>query len=124
MKKLLTLSAVVTAALLAGPVSAQQQPAAPAPAQAPQMEITPEIKDKFIDAYVDIMEIQMDYSEQLESVSDQAVANSMQQEAQTEMQEAVVDNELTIQQYNQIIQMASTDQELQQELQAAIEENS
>ena len=124
MKKLLTLSAVVTAALLAGPVSAQQQPAAPAPAQAPQMEITPEIKDKFIDAYVDIMEIQMDYSEQLESVSDQAVANSMQQEAQTEMQEAVVDNELTIQQYNQIIQMASTDQELQQELQAAVAENS
>ncbi len=122
MKKLLTLSAVVTAALLAGPVSAQQQPAAPAPA--PQVEITPEIKDKFIDAYVDIMEIQVDYSEQLESVTDQAVANTMQQEAQTEMQEAVVDNDLTIQQYNQIIQMASTDQELQQELQAAIEENS
>ena len=122
MKKLLPLSAVVTAALRAGPVSAQQQPAAPAPA--PQVEITPEIKDKFSDAYVDIMEIQVDYSEQLESVTDQAVANTMQQEAQTEMQEAVVDNDLTIQQYNQIIQMASTDQELQQELQAAIEENS
>ena len=123
MKKLLTISALFSAALLAGSASAQQQPA-PAPAPAQTMEITPEIKEKFIDAYADIMEIQVDYTEQLEAVTEEAEANALQQQAQMEMQEAVVDNELTIQQYNQIIQMAANNPELQQELQAAIQENS
>lgn len=123
MKKLLTISALFSAALLAGSASAQQQPA-PAPAPAQAMEITPEIKEKFIDAYADIMEIQVDYTEKLEAVTEEAEANALQQQAQMEMQEAVVDNELTIQQYNQIIQMAANNPELQQELQAAIQENS
>jgi len=122
MKKLLTISALFSAALMAGSISAQQQPA-PAPPAVEPMEITPELKEKFIGAYADIMEIQVDYTEQLEAVTEEAEANALQQEAQMEMQEAVVDNELTIQQYNQIIQMAANDPELQQELQAAIEES-
>lgn len=123
MKKLLTISALFSAALMAGSISAQQQPA-PAPPAVEPMEITPELKEKFIGAYADILEIQVDYTEQLEAVTEEAEANALQQEAQMEMQEAVVDNELTIQQYNQIIQMAANDPELQQELQAAIQENS
>lgn len=122
MKKLLTISALFSAALMAGSISAQQQPA-PAPPAVEPMEITPELKEKFIGAYADILEIQVDYTEQLEAVTEEAEANALQQEAQMEMQEAVVDNELTIQQYNQIIQMAANDPELQQELQAAIEES-
>lgn len=123
MKKRLTILALFSAALLAGSVSAQQQPA-PAPAPPQAMEITPELKDKFIDAYADIMDIQVSYTEQLEAVTEEAEANALQQQAQMEMQEAVVDNELTIQQYNQIIQMAANNPELQQELEAAIQENS
>ena len=122
MKKLLTISALFSAALMAGSISAQQQPA-PAPPAVEPMEITPELKEKFIGAYADILEIQVDYTEQLEAVTEEAEANALQQEAQMEMQEAVVDNELTIQQYNQIIQMAANDPELQQELQAAMEES-
>ena len=118
LKKMTALTALFIMALFSGSLQAQQ---APAPQAAPQIELTAELKSSFVSAYNDIMQIQMRYAQQLQSVTDEAEANSMQQAAQLEMQEAVEDNDLSIQEYNQIIQMASADPELLEELEAAIE---
>jgi hypothetical protein len=118
LKKMTALTALFIMALFSGSLQAQQ---APAPQAAPQIELTSELKSNFVSAYTDIMEIQMRYAQQLQSVTDEAEANGLQQAAQLEMQEAVEDNDLSIQEYNQIIQMASADPELLEELEAAIE---
>ncbi|HBN13824.1 DUF4168 domain-containing protein [Pseudohongiella sp. SYSU M77423] len=123
LKKLIFLPLTCALAFLAAPVHAQPAPQA-APQGAPQMELTAELKDNFVAAYTDIMEIQMRYAQQLQSVTDEAEANTLQQAAQGEMQQAVEANDLSIQQYNQIIQMASADPALLQELETAIEANS
>lgn len=123
LKKMTALTALFIMALFSGSLQAQQPPAqqAPAPQAAPQIELTSELKSNFVSAYNDIMQIQMRYAQQLQSVTDEAEANGLQQAAQLEMQEAVEDNDLSIQEYNQIIQMASADPELLEELEAAIE---
>ncbi|ALO45140.1 DUF4168 domain-containing protein [Pseudohongiella spirulinae] len=123
LKKMTALTALFIMALFSGSLQAQQPPAqqAPTPQAAPQIELTSELKSNFVSAYNDIMQIQMRYAQQLQSVTDEAEANGLQQAAQLEMQEAVEDNDLSIQEYNQIIQMASADPELLEELEAAIE---
>lgn len=124
LKKLLSLPALFALIFAASVAHAQQAAPAAPDADVPQSaaDINAEMKDKFVGAYGDIMSIQMRYAEQLQSVTDENEANSLQQQAQVEMQEAVTANDITIQQYNQIIQLASADEELMAELEAAIEE--
>ncbi|MBC52262.1 MAG: hypothetical protein CMQ34_00340 [Gammaproteobacteria bacterium] len=121
-KKLLSIPAIFALILGAGVVHAQ--PATSEDAHIPQSaaDIDMAMKDKFVSAYGDIMEIQMDYAERLQTVTDQEQASMLQQEAQREMQEAVASNDITIQQYNQIIQLAAADEELMAELETAIAE--
>lgn len=126
LKKLLSLPALFALVFAAG--VAHAQPPAPAPAataaEVPQTaaDIDTEMKEKFVEAYGDIMSIQMRYAELLQTVTDENEANSLQQQAQAEMQTAVTANDISIQQYNQIIQLAAADEELMAELETAIEE--
>ena len=120
-RKLFSIAAIFALILTASAAHAQQ----PAPAAAPDVpqnaaEIDSAMKDKFVSAYGDIMSIQMDYAERLQTVTDQDQASVLQPEAQREMQAAVESNDITIQQYNQIIQLASADEELMAELESAI----
>lgn len=124
LKKLLSLPALFALIFAASVAHAQQTAPAAPDADVPQSadDIDSELKEKFVGAYGDIMSIQMRYAEQLQSVTDEQEANSLQQQAQVEMQEAVTENDITIQEYNQIIQLASSDEELMAELESAIEE--
>lgn len=115
-KKLLSLPALF-ALLFTISVAHAQTTDVPVPA----MELDEETKENFISAYSDIMEIQLRYAQQLQAVTDETEANVLQQAAQNEMQEAVVSNDLTVAEYNQVIQLASVDPELMAELEAAIE---
>lgn len=126
LKKLLSLPALFAIVFAAG--VAHAQPPAPAPAESaenvPQSteDIDANMKEKFVETYGDIMTIQMRYAELLQTVTDENEANTLQQQAQVEMQEAVTANDMSIQQYNQIIQLAAADEELMAELEAAIAE--
>ena len=124
LKKLLSLPALFALIFAASVAHAQQAAPAAPDADVPQSaaDIDNEMKENFVEAYGDIMSIQMRYAEQLQSVTDENEANALQQQAQVEMQEAVTSNDITIQEYNQIIQLASADEELMSELEAAIEE--
>ncbi|OFE12915.1 hypothetical protein PHACT_06970 [Pseudohongiella acticola] len=123
-KKLLGLHALFALIFTASVAHAQQaaptEPAADVPQSA--ADIDADLKAKFVDAYGDIMSIQMRYAEQLQAVTDENQASTLQQQAQAEMQEAVTDNDISIQQYNQIIQLAAADEELMAELETAIAE--
>jgi len=120
LKRMISIPALFALSLLFGTLHAQPAPTQ-APDAAPQIEIDATLKSNFVAAYVDILEIQMRYAEQLQSVTDEAEANGLQQAAQGEMQEAVESNDLTVQEYNLVIQTASSDPDLMAELEAAIE---
>lgn len=122
LRKLLSIPAIFALILTAG--VAHAQPATAEDAHIPQSaaDIDMAMKDKFVSAYGDIMAIQMDYAERLQAVTDQEQASMLQQEAQREMQAAVEANDITIQQYNQIIQLAAADEELMADLETAIAE--
>lgn len=122
LRKLLSIPAIFALILTAG--VAHGQPATAEDAHIPQSaaDIDMAMKDKFVSAYGDIMAIQMDYAERLQAVTDQEQASMLQQEAQREMQAAVEANDITIQQYNQIIQLAAADEELMADLETAIAE--
>lgn len=77
-------------------------------------------KDKFVEAYADIMAIQTDYAEQIQAASNEEEAMELQQAAQSEMQEAVTGNDMSVEEYNTVIQTASADPDLMAELEAAI----
>lgn len=119
LKKLLNLPALFALVFAASVATAQD-------AEVPQTaaDIDDATKEKFVETYTDIMAIQVKYAEQLQSVTDEAEANTMQQQAQVEMQEAVTQNDMSIQEYNQIIQLAAADEELMAELEEAIAQNS
>jgi hypothetical protein len=82
--------------------------------------IDEDTKEKFLDAYADIMEIQTDYAEQIQAADNEEEAMELQQAAQSEMQEAVTGNDLTVEEYNTVIQTASANPDLMAELEAAI----
>jgi hypothetical protein len=115
-KKLLSLPALFALLFTVSVANAQT-----ADTPVPAMELDEETKENFVSAYGDIMEIQMRYAQQLQAVTDEVEANVLQQAAQSEMQEAVISNDLTVEEYNQVIQLASVDPELMAELEAAIE---
>lgn len=131
MKKLIILLSIPTLfamALGASVASAQpggqpggQPPAAGGQQQGDEMpSIDEETKEKFLEAYTDIMEIQTDYAEQIQAAENEEEAMELQQAAQDEMQEAVTSNDLTVEEYNTVIQTASADPDLMAELEAAI----
>ncbi len=95
------------------PPAAGGQPAAP--------EVSDDLKNKFIDAYAVIMSIQTDYAEQIQAAGNEEEAMELQQAAQGEMQQAVSDADMTVEEYNMVIQAASADPELMEELEAAID---
>src|SRR5690554_4791409 len=116
-KKILTLPSLL-ALLFAGSLALAQAPQQPAPEAA---DLDQDTKEKFVSAYSEIMEIQMRYADEMRGATAEEEAAALQQAAQGEMQEAVASNDLTIQEYNLVIELAATDPQLLEELEAAIE---
>jgi len=126
MKSLMSLMSVsaMFALLLGAAVANAQPPAGQPPAGQPPAGEMPTIdettKEKFLDAYVDIMEIQTRYAEMLQGAADESEAMELQQAAQEEMQTAVTEADMTVEEYNEVIQVASANPALMAELEAAI----
>ena len=123
MKKLMYILGIPALfALALGFTSVQAQPAAgqQGQAQGEMPEIDDATKEAFLDAYADIMEIQTRYAAQIQAAGNEEEAMELQQAAQGEMQQAVTDSDITVQEYNTVIQAASADPDLMAELEAAI----
>ncbi len=101
---------------LACPVNAEEQQEEYQPElmqqQSPEIEFTDEQLDKAVDAYLQIVKIRDDFHRSVSDVNDPEVAREMQIEAGEAMVEAVHQNGLEVQTYNQIMQAAQVDEDL------------
>ncbi|MDZ7735098.1 MAG: DUF4168 domain-containing protein [Gammaproteobacteria bacterium] len=73
-------------------------------------------KEKFVAAYVEIRDVQQEYTEKLQNVDDEGKARELQQQAQAEMVEIVEDNGMSVEEYNQLVGAISNDPELRKEI--------
>lgn len=101
------------------PAAAQQQAPAAAQQQAPAT-VSDKKVNNFVAAYTQVNKINRNYSEKLQGVTDAEKATQLQQEAQGKMQKAVRDSGLTIEEYQRIAGLASSDDQLRERIQNAI----
>lgn len=121
-----TATALLTGAAHAEPPTAQEDPAATqsqsgqaatAPSQsAPMEEVTDKQLEKFVDAATDVQEVQATYAQRMQEAQDQEQAQSLRDEAQSEMVGAVEESGLSVQEFNLIAQRLQTDPELAERL--------
>jgi hypothetical protein len=83
---------------------------------APAQTLDPQTKEQFVAAYVEIQEIQNEYSEKLQGAADEDQARDIQQQAQDEMIQAVENNGMSINEYNEVVGIISADPELRMEI--------
>lgn len=86
------------------------------------IEVSDAELDKVAKAYVQITEIRGKFQESLSEVSDPEEAQLLQEEAGEKMVEAVQDNGLDVQKYNEVMEAAQVDEELREKLLARMEE--
>ncbi|MFO7727185.1 MAG: DUF4168 domain-containing protein [Desulfonatronovibrio sp.] len=86
------------------------------------IEVSDAELDKVAKAYVQITEIRGEFQETLSEVSDPEEAQVLQEEAGEKMVEAVQDNGLDVQKYNEVMEAAQVDEELREKLLARMEE--
>ena len=77
--------------------------------------------EKVAAAYLEIHEIRMDLQETMAGVSDPESAQQMQEQAGAAMVQAVQDNGLNVDTYNQFMQEVQVNTELQEQLAAKLE---
>ncbi len=81
-----------------------QMPNAQAPAVT--QDAAPAIKEekvkKFVAAYTDVQEVRQDFSQQLQQVQDPEKAKGLQQKAHKQMDSAVEDNGLSVDEYREL----------------------
>ncbi|TDY04004.1 DUF4168 domain-containing protein [Thiohalophilus thiocyanatoxydans] len=130
----LTLGAGSSAYAQAGGAQQQQQQGGGAPGgaggaqggaqqgQPPQQQgqaaadVDDESLSKFKDAFGDVNSVRESFAGKLEDVEDPEKAQKIQQQAQQEMQGAVEDAGLSVEEYNQIFAAVQQDPELQEEV--------
>jgi hypothetical protein len=113
------LLAVPFAAAQAQPGSEAQQQYAPPPAQQEDMEVSDEMLDNFAEAVTTVQAVQQEYSAEIQSTQDTDKAQSLRQEAQQKMVDAVENTGLTVSEYNLISQRLQSDQDLAQRFERA-----
>lgn len=113
-----TLAVAGSAALAQSTTTPVQRPD-PAPATEAAAPVSEEQLEKFAEAKDKVLEIQRDYSQQLNDTTDQAKAQQLQAEAQQEMVEAVDEAGLDVQTYNQLAMRMQTDPSFRQQVEQA-----
>ncbi|TVQ48264.1 MAG: DUF4168 domain-containing protein [Gammaproteobacteria bacterium] len=78
--------------------------------------------ENFADAFVEVQSIQTSASQEMEQAGDPAEAQDIQQRAQEEMVQAVIDTGLTVETYNRIAQQMNTDIDLREDVMARLED--
>jgi hypothetical protein len=110
------ITVLVCALLLIGaPVVAQQQ-------QQEIAEISDTQLDKAAQAYLEITKIGEGFRQKMQTAGDENERHELQQQANTEMTEAVQQEGLEVQEYNQIIQRIQTDNDLMKNFMAKLQE--
>lgn len=87
-------------------------------ATTPPIAITEQTLVTFVDAFIAVQEIHLEFEQQLQGVSDQAQAQVLQTEAQHNMVEAVEAIGMSVQEYNEIAMALQEDPELLGRVQA------
>lgn len=77
--------------------------------------------DKFVDVYADVQMIQQKYTQKLQTATSKEAARNLQEQAQVEMVEAVQANGITVEEYNEMIQVVSSNPELMEEIEKKME---
>ncbi len=127
-KPIIAMAALLFSSALTATATAQQpgtQQGAPQSQNMPQQQNLPdasEFSDADLDAFVatqkDMAGIQQKYSQKLKANQDKPKkAMEVQQEAQQKMVEAVEDNGLELEKYNQIVRLAQYDADFRASLQ-------
>ncbi|RFP89371.1 DUF4168 domain-containing protein [Rhodobacteraceae bacterium 63075] len=95
----------------------------PVQAQQPEAEVSGAEIDAFIGAYKDVVKIEQDYAQRLQTTEDKAEQEAMIEEAQVEMTQAVEDApDIEVERYIEILQLAQADTDLQKELNSRLED--
>lgn len=126
MRKTLTTLAIAVAlgtssAAFAAPQQGNAAAQAPMQQQAPEIDVSDEQLEQFVDAMTSVQEISGKYTEQFQSAETAEDAQAIQQKAQEEMIEAVNDSGLSADEYNTIVQAVQTDEELRARMQELTE---
>lgn len=106
------LAALLTGGLMAYGVTAvaqqsqQQQPA--------QTDFDRDTLESFAAAAVEVSQIQEEYSQRLDNVSEREQANALQQEANQEMLQAIQANGIDVETYNAVARATRHDQEVRE----------
>ena len=96
--------ALIAAGRFAAPFAVQAQGATPAPqAGMEQAQVDDTMVEKFVEAFSEVRQIQIQFSSQLEGVSDQQEAQNLQQQAQQQMIGAVEEAGLSVADYNMVV---------------------
>jgi len=122
---LLSATAVCLAALSQGALAQQDEPTTPPPSASPSAATAP-IEDakieKFADAFVAVQDIQSKASQKLQSTTDPAQQQQVKSTAESEMIQAVRQNGLQVEEFNQIVQTMAADAELRTRITAKIQQ--
>ena len=84
--------------------------------QAPEVDLSDAELDKVADAYEAVTEVREEFQADLEGIEDPERAQQMQEEAGDKMVEAVENQGLEVETYNQAMEAAQVDEELRNEL--------
>ena len=85
-------------------------------------EIEQSTLESFAAAAIEVETISRTWSERMAGVEDDAELQSMRQEAQSEMVEAVRDEGISVEEYNMVLQVAQADPDLNARLQELMRE--
>jgi hypothetical protein len=94
----------------------------PPPQEQQAAPVSEEKLEQFVTALNEVHAIRNEAAHELEETTDPQDAQAVQQKAQQQMIEAVEEAGLTIEEYNQIATMMSSDPELQERISARLEE--
>ncbi|TVQ89887.1 MAG: DUF4168 domain-containing protein [Chromatiaceae bacterium] len=111
---LAALLAASSGTLLAQAASDQGLPPAP-PGQA-ATSIDPDTLDSFVDAFVEVRQISEQFEPRVQAADDQQAAHELQMQAQEEMIEAVREHDMTIAEYNELVNAMRMDPALLQQV--------
>ena len=84
--------------------------------QAPEVDLSDSELDKVAEAYEAVTEVREEFQTDLEGIEDPERAQEMQEEAGEKMVEAVENQGLEVETYNQAMEAAQVDEELRNEL--------
>jgi len=111
-----------SAAAIATPALAADRlaQAAPGQEQAQPSQYSDEDLQAFAKSVVEVQQINQQLDAQAANVTDAAEMESIQQQSYRDMEAAITDNGLTVQDYNQISALTQSDEEMRQKVTAYI----